>query len=265
MQRSAHLEIVNLSDTGRRRPHNEDSTASDASHGFALVADGIGGYKCGEMASALAITTIVRQLYKALGKSKATRVNAKAKLREISLSLQGAIEDANASVYELSHTEPSCRGMGATVVGALFIAGRASIAYVGDSRLYRLRANQLEQLTKDHSVYWDLVDKGICTPEEAAEYPSRHSVTRALGMQQFVEVDLREQPYRPGDIYLLCSDGLSDMVPAQQIQLTMCRHLSDLEQMGNELVALANARGGRDNISSVLVRILKPTGARRQA
>jgi protein phosphatase len=149
--------------------------------------------------------------------------------------------------------------MGTTMVAALFRSGKVGIAHVGDSRMYRLRGPKLEQMTKDHSLYQEVIDKGLCSPQEALEFANKSLVTRALGVKPEVKVDVKQEKCLPGDIYLLCSDGLNDMLGDRDIHLALRRYDADLEQAGKELVALANQRGGKDNISVVLVRILTDT------
>lgn len=253
---SSNLEVVNLSDVGRNRPHNEDSTASDAEWGLMVVADGMGGYRAGEVASALAITVVLRRVYPGLdridnagaGKDGQTTGGYMSLLRE-------ATEEANRAVHQASREIQECKGMGTTMVAAVFRHGCVSVAHVGDSRMYRLRASALQQVTKDHSLYQEVIDKGLCTPQEALELTNKSLVTRALGVKPEVEVDVKQEHCLQGDIYLLCSDGLNDMLRDRDIHLTLKRYEADLQQAGKELVALANQRGGKDNISVVLVRV----------
>ncbi len=256
VSRSGRLEVVNLSDVGRNRPHNEDSTASDPEWGLVVVADGMGGYKAGEVASALAVTSVLRRVYPALDRLDAGPDDPESLSRKCALLLQKAAEEANHAVYQASREREECKGMGTTLVIALFRAGQVCIAHVGDSRMYRLRDSGLQQMTKDHSLYQEVIEKGLCTPQEALEYANKSLVTRALGIKPEVEVDVKREYCLPGDLYLLCSDGLNDMLGDREIHLALRRHEADLEVAGQELVAQANRRGGKDNISVVLVKTL---------
>jgi len=250
------IRIANRSDVGCARPHNEDSTASDGSRGIAVVADGMGGYRAGEVASAIAVTSIIRHLYLKLPMEEQPRRGEAEAAREDSEILREAIEFANANIYRHASTKEDYKGMGTTVVAALFHDGGMYTAHVGDSRLYRLRGTEFQQITKDHSLVQEVVDRGLCTPEEAPRFVSKTYVTRALGIGSDVVVDLGEERTRPEDIYLLCSDGLSDMVGNRDIHLTIRKYDDSLMQAAEELVNLANKQGGKDNISVILVRIL---------
>jgi len=256
MNLSDKLEIVNLSDVGKRRPHNEDSTLTDARLGLVLLADGMGGYKAGEVASAIAVTSIydeIRTRLKAIG-------NAGRDAGENGHSLQleavrQAINHSNSEIYRAAQRDAQCHGMGTTIIVALFHNNAIAIGHVGDSRVYRLRNNLFRQVTKDHSLIQELIDRGLYTPEEAAKNTPRNLVTRALGIDESVKVDVAEEAVLPGDIYLLCSDGLNDMVDDEEIHLTLSKYSANLVQAGEELVRLANAKGGKDNTSVILIRI----------
>ncbi len=247
------LEVINLSDTGRKRPHNEDSCVSDTSIGLAVIADGMGGYKSGEVASAIAVMRIlldVRNGLKSLRRDppRDGELSAEAEL------VRQAINEANTGIYHTAQTEPQCQGMGTTVVAILFHDDKVVIAHVGDSRLYRMRSNNFQQLTIDHSLIQELIDRGFFTPEEAAENTPKNLVTRALGIDAQVQVDVHEEPVQPGDIYLLCTDGLNDMVADEEIRLTLSKYSANLVAAAHELIRLANQNGGKDNISVILAR-----------
>jgi len=254
MNMTGRLEIANYSNVGQRRPHNEDSTASDVSLGLAVLADGMGGYKAGEVASAVAVTTIMHEVREGLQKFRHGRVDSDSGYRYESLLLKQAVARANEGIYGIAQTETSCRGMGTTVVVVLFYNDRVSIAHVGDSRLYRLRGETLEQVTSDHSLIQELVNRGLYTRDEAAANTPKNLVTRALGIESTVEIDILEDDVREGDIYLLCSDGLNDMVDDEEIRLTLRKYSANLVQSAQQLVRLANQKGGRDNISVILAR-----------
>ena len=247
------LEIVNLTHEGMKRPHNEDSSVTDARLGFAVIADGMGGYKAGEVASAIAVTTILQVVQEGLKSLPAGRVEEGGYSPQSQL-LRKAISEANHLIFSTANNEEQCQGMGTTVVAMLFYDNRYSVAHVGDSRLYRLRDGNLEIITTDHSLIQELIDRGFYTPEEAAENTPKNLVTRALGIDEQVEVDVQEDAAMPGDIYLLCSDGLNDMVNDEEIHLTLSKYSANLVEAGNELVNKANAHGGKDNISVILIR-----------
>ncbi|MEQ8234716.1 MAG: Stp1/IreP family PP2C-type Ser/Thr phosphatase [Gammaproteobacteria bacterium] len=253
---STRFEVANLSDTGQKRPHNEDSAVSDANLGLAIVADGMGGYKAGEVASAIAAQLILDEVSTALRGGLAGASAADGGMTRATQVLREAIQHANAEVFRTAQEVPQCQGMGTTVVVVLHHAGRVSIAHVGDSRVYRLRGDEFAQVTRDHSLIQELIDRGFFTPEEAAENTPKNLVTRALGIELDVEVDVREEEARPGEIYLLCSDGLNDMVDDEEIHLTLSKYSANLAEAASELVRLANEKGGKDNVSVVLVRSL---------
>jgi len=254
MSLSDKLEIVNVSHEGMKRPHNEDSSATDARRGFAVIADGMGGYKAGEVASAIAVSTILRVVQQG---TKALSPGERAEETDYSpesLLLRKAITEANQIIFSTANNEEQCQGMGTTVVATLFYNNRFSVAHVGDSRLYRLRGGNLEIVTTDHSLIQELIDRGFYTREEAAVNTPKNLVTRALGIDGQVEVDLLEDAAIPGDIYLLCSDGLNDMVNDEEIHLTLSKYSANLVEAADHLVKLANAKGGKDNISVILIR-----------
>ncbi len=249
------IEVVNVSDVGKKRPHNEDSTISDVKTGIMVLADGMGGYKAGEVASAIAVSDVHQLMKNGLKRIKHGDIDGDTGLSAESMLLKQSIIDANSKIYETASNENSCHGMGTTVVGFLVMEEALSIAHVGDSRVYRLRGDHFEQVTRDHSLIQELVDRGLYTPEEAAANTPKNLVTRALGIDSKVEVDVMEEPVVRGDIYLLCSDGLNDMVNDEEIHLTLSKYSANLAQAANELVNLANNNGGKDNTSIILIRV----------
>jgi protein phosphatase len=250
------LEMANFSDPGQKRTRNEDSTASDPALGFAMVADGMGGYKAGEVASAIAVSVTVDQLRKGLARQPAYAPDADTGLSHGASLLRKAIRDANLHIFKTANTESQCNGMGTTALAVLFYDNRFCVAHVGDSRLYRLRGELFEQVTSDHSLVQELVTRGFLTKEEALANTPKNLVTRALGVEENVEVDIKEEPALPGDVYLLCSDGLNDMISDEDIRLTLRKFSANLEKAGSELVRIANANGGKDNVSVILARVL---------
>lgn len=248
------FECVNLSDNGRKRPHNEDSAVTVPALGLAIVADGMGGYKAGEVASAIAAKAILDTVVTELPKI-ATRTGDPAKgLRPESVLLKEAIGVANEHVFRTARDVPQCQGMGTTVVVVLFFGDRYAVAHVGDSRLYRFRQGQLTRVTSDHSLVQELVDRGFFTLEEAEANTPKNLVTRALGIDETVEADVKELDAAPDDVYLLCTDGLNDMVTDEEIRLTLSKYSASLLEAGQELIRLANENGGKDNVSVVLIR-----------
>lgn len=250
------LELAYCSDTGRVRDHNEDSIAVDAELGLVVLADGMGGYQAGEVASDLAVKTIMANLSEHLPNLPAEKreyINNNRNLHHSSILLEQAVLAANRIIFEASETEIQYQGMGTTVVAALFSPEFISIAHVGDSRLYRLRNAILAPITVDHSVLQELIECGFFTPEQARHSPNRNLVTRALGVSDAVSVDVQEQPLQNGDIYLLCSDGLNDMLEDGEMQQILNLPES-LNQLAQRLVDAANEQGGEDNISVLLAR-----------
>ena len=238
------LRCVGLTDTGRVRDHNEDTIAFDSEIGLMVLADGMGGYNAGEVASGVAVKTIVG-------------------LTRASIILRDAIVRANKIIFQTARTQPQCEGMGTTVVGALFFDNRVSIAHVGDSRLYRLRSDGLEQLTMDHSLLQELVDRGFYSAEEAQRAANKNYVTRALGVEPNVDVEVQEHPVYKGDLYLICSDGLSDMVEDDDIHLTISTFGANLENATRQLIQLGNDNGGKDNISVLVAEVVETFPAPR--
>jgi PPM family protein phosphatase len=259
MNVAGKLEVIGLSDVGRKRSHNEDSIGSDTGIGLAVLADGMGGYQAGEVASAMAVQAIMEEIRDGIKLlKKHGNIDDESGFACESLLVKEAITRANATIHKAATSQPQCQGMGTTVVTAMFYDDRMTIAHVGDSRLYRLRASVLEQITVDHSLLQELIDKGFYTPEEAKHSLNKNLVTRAMGIEGTVVPDVQEEAAVPGDIYLLCSDGLTDMVEDEQIHQTIEKHAGNLDRAADELVLIANENGGKDNVSVVLVKVLKP-------
>jgi protein phosphatase len=180
-----------------------------------------------------------------------------------SIILRDSIYRANKIIFQTAQSQTNCEGMGTTIVACMFYDDRVSIAHVGDSRAYRLRAGTLEQLTLDHSLLQELVDRGFYSAEEAQRSTNRNYVTRALGVEPTVEVEVHEYEVLPDDVYLLCSDGLPDMVEDEDIHLTISTFNASLEAVGQQLVDLANQQGGRDNVSVMLAQVVEAFPAKR--
>ena len=254
---------MELTDTGRVRDHNEDSIGAIHEIGLWVVADGMGGYNAGEVASGIAVKTILDLVREACQREDRGDVESDLGFMRQTIVLRDAVLRANKIINQTAQSQPQCEGMGTTLVACLFYDNRLSIAHVGDSRLYRMRNNRFEQITMDHSLLQELVDRGFYSPEEAQRSTNRNYVTRALGVEGNVEVEIQEVEVEKGDYYLLCSDGLPDMVEDEDIHLTISTFDSNIDTIGEQLVRLTNDNGGRDNVSVILVRVMQafPAGA----
>jgi serine/threonine protein phosphatase PrpC len=259
----AKLRFVGETDTGRVREHNEDTIALDVDIGLLVLADGMGGYNAGEVASGIAVKTIVNLVREAAEREDLAAIDASTGLTRRSIVLRDAIQRANKIIFQTAKTQPQCEGMGTTVVGALFYDNHVTVAHVGDSRIYRVRGGRLEQITLDHSLLQELVDRGFYSPEEAQRAANKNYVTRALGVEPSVEVEIAEHEVLKGDHYVLCSDGLSDMVEDSDIHLTINTFGDNLGTVAKQLIQLANDNGGRDNISVLLSQVLESFPAKR--
>lgn len=249
------LEMTGITDVGRLRDHNEDAVLYDADLGVVVLADGMGGYNAGEVASGLAIEAVdetLRAALEALPPPAPSNELLRACVTEL---VETAITHANTSVFEMANNDPLCYGMGTTLVCALFYDNRVVVGHVGDSRLYRYRAAEFIPLTRDHSLLQEQLDAGLIRPEEARHASYRNLVTRAVGIDEQVEAEVQEFEVLPGDLYLFCSDGLTDMLEDQAIGEIVSLFFEDLPLAAQTLVDRANAEGGKDNISVVLVGI----------
>jgi PPM family protein phosphatase len=250
------LHVASLSHPGMVRSHNEDAAFVDGVAALAVLADGMGGYNAGEVASGIAVDVVTRNMLPELSSRRdLTKVDDSSGLTHAALFLQKQIEAANKAIYDVAQARPECAGMGTTIVASVFRGNRVSIGHVGDSRCYRLRGEVLEQLTRDHSLLQEQIDSGMLTPERAKYSLNKNLVTRALGIDESTPIDIVEYRVETGDVYLLCSDGLTDMIDGDVIGAIVARDRNDLAAAAAELVDLANRSGGRDNISVVLVGI----------
>jgi serine/threonine protein phosphatase PrpC len=251
---SVPVELAAVTHRGIVRARNEDYVSAHPEIGLAVLADGMGGHNAGDVASRVAVETIVEGIESALA-SAASRGKASAE----SLIAEH-IDRANAKIQAAASAHREYAGMGTTVVVALWHDGEMSIGHVGDSRLYRLRQGELLQLTRDHTLVQQRVDSGSLTVEEARRAVGRNVLTRAVGSEAGVQIDLDTFETVPGDVYLLCSDGLTEMLPDSDIAALLAIHGATLAQAGDALVEEANARGGVDNISVILARMLPGPG-----
>lgn len=248
--------ISGLTDQGQVRDHNEDSIGSNPDLGLAVLADGMGGHKGGEVASALAVDTILSTLSQSLKDLPTGETDGITGYSLESMAIESAIKEANKVIYQAAQNNSSYEGMGTTVVVLLFYDNRITVAHVGDSRLYRMRDENLEQLTRDHTLIQELLDRGFYSEEEAQQSMNKNLVTRAVGVNPEVEIDLLEDVGQPQDIYLLCSDGLNDMIDDGLIRDIMLNYQKNIDRIATELVKQANEHGGKDNVSALLA---KPT------
>jgi PPM family protein phosphatase len=256
MSLKGRLRFVGLTDTGKVREHNEDTIAFDADIGLLVLADGMGGYNAGEVASGIAVKTIVNLVREQVELQDLNVQDRESGLSRPTIILRDAIHRANKIIYQTARTQPQCEGMGTTVVAALFFDNRITMAHVGDSRLYRQRSDKLEQVTMDHSLLQELVDRGFYSAEEAQRAANKNYVTRALGVEPNVDVEIQEAVVQKGDAYVLCSDGLTDMVEDEDIHLTINTFSDNLDTVAKQLIQLANDNGGRDNVSVVMATVL---------
>jgi len=247
---------VQMTDVGKVREHNEDAIGANLGNGLLVLADGMGGYNAGEVASGIAVKTVLELVSEACAREDREVAEPETGLMRQSIVLRDAVARANKIIHQTAKSQPQCEGMGTTLVACLFFDNRVTIAHVGDSRLYRLRAGRFEQITLDHSLLQELVDRGFYTPEEAARSTNRNYVTRALGVEPGVDVEINEIDAEPDDVYLLCSDGLSDMVEDEDIHLTISTFGANLETAAKQLIQLSNDHGGKDNISIILLNVL---------
>lgn len=242
-------------DVGRKRDHNEDAVHLPTDTRLCIVADGMGGHASGEVASALAVDTMVDYYTRTADMQPLTwPYKVDRDLRGDINRMTTGVLLANLEVHERASRDAECKGMGTTIVACYFLDDTIVIGHVGDSRVYRYRDNALSQLTEDHSLINDYIKMKRVTAEEAETWPHKNVIVRALGMKDSVQVDILTEQPRVGDCYLLCSDGLSDMLSNDQIA-HLLRNTADLDKAVELLVSGANENGGVDNISVVLARI----------
>jgi protein phosphatase len=263
MDLSGALEIASCTDSGMVRSHNEDSIASDQEKGLVVLADGMGGYNAGEVASGMATTVLVTEIQQLLKHKQAFEVDEQSGQPFAQKLLREQIAKANTSIYQAAQSQPQYAGMGTTLVVALFYDNRMTVAHIGDSRLYRLRGNDFRQITKDHSLLQEQIDSGMITQQQARLSQNKNLVTRALGIDPVVEAEIHDYETLPEDVYLLCSDGLCDMVSDEDIGMALQTLGANLRLCAQQLVQMANDNGGRDNISVILVRVRKGYSAPR--
>ena len=245
---SMTYEFFARTDKGRVRTNNEDAVAVDRDAQVAILADGMGGYNAGEVASGMATTFIRTEMARWLGQAGPTPQST-----DVRRALEICVENANHAILGASLSNPQYAGMGTTLVVAVFRDNRLLVGHVGDSRAYRLRGGRLQQITRDHSLLQEQIDAGLITPEQAAFSANKNLVTRAVGVEDTVLLETHPHEVQAGDVYLMCSDGLSDMLDdAGMVQLLLAS--DSLDAGCRALIDAANDAGGKDNISVVLVR-----------
>jgi serine/threonine protein phosphatase PrpC len=237
-----------LTDCGRVRANNEDAVITLPARGLALLADGMGGYNAGEVASSMAVNLVQESMSRWLEEA-----GTPVQTTDVRQALDTCVQDANLSILDASIHQPQYAGMGTTLVVAVFVGDRLVLGHIGDSRCYRLRRGNFQQITRDHSWLQEQMDAGLMTPQEAADSGARNLVTRALGVDAGMQMEFNEFQVEPQDLFLLCSDGLTDMLDDRELHLMVTAPMP-LEEKARLLVDAANAMGGRDNISVVLVQ-----------
>ena len=220
----------------------------------------MGGLNAGEVASSMSVNLLIDDLVKWRDGDREVEHELPEETADMPLTsrvVKHLIEKTNSAVFHVSQTQPQCRGMGTTIIVAVFHDNKVTIGHIGDSRVYRFRDGKLSQVTKDHSFVQELIDKGVYTKEEARESNRKNVVTRALGVSPTVEAEVHEHKARSGDVFLMCSDGLTDLVADEDIETTFRELGNNLSEVAGHLVNVANASGGKDNISIVLTRVVK--------
>jgi protein phosphatase len=247
------IDFAELTDTGKVRDHNEDAIGSNPDIGLMVLADGMGGYNAGEVASGIAVQIVSDLAVEGANREEREDIDPHSGLMRQSIVLRDAVYRANKIIFQTAQSQTHCEGMGTTIVACMFYDNKLSIAHVGDSRAYRLRGGQLEQLTLDHSLLQELVDRGFYSHDEAQRSTNRNYVTRALGVEPTVEVEVNEYDVLPDE----------DMVEDEDIHLTISTFNASLDVVGQQLVELANDHGGRDNVSVMLAQVLTPFAAKK--
>lgn len=254
MDMNAVLDIVTRSDPGSVRTNNEDAVMANPARGFAVLADGMGGYNAGEVASGMATALLGTELENAFLEREPSSMDASGK-SFAHVVLEREMARVNAAIYQAAQSQPQYAGMGTTLVVGVFHDNRVTVGHIGDSRLYRLRGEDFSQVTRDHSLLQEQIDGGLITPEQARFSQNKNLVTRAVGVDPEVLAEIHDHEVLPGDVYLFCSDGLNDMVEDEEIGMTVGALSANLELCAMQLIQMANDNGGRDNVSVILVRV----------
>ncbi len=249
------LEVVSETHPGMLRAHNEDSVAVEPDYGLVILADGMGGYNAGEVASGIAVTVMVSEIAPRLENASPIQTDEATGEELAVMLLRAGICKANVSIYQAANSQSQYAGMGTTIVSALFYDNRVVIGHVGDSRAYRLRGEKLELITRDHSLLQEQIDSGMISIENARHSKNKNLVTRAVGIDAEVIPEIHLHDVEVGDVYLLCSDGLNDMVEDEDIESVLYGMQGNLPLAAEQLIQIANDNGGRDNVSVILVKV----------
>jgi serine/threonine protein phosphatase PrpC len=240
---------------GMKRAHNEDSLRLFREENLFIVADGMGGHASGEVASQMSVETLA-EFFRATSEDDEVTwpyKMDKGRKYEENRVITG-VKLSNRKIFESASRDAKLKGMGTTIVVSFFVNGGVYVGHVGDSRVYRFRAGKLIQLTEDHSLLNDYIKMKNLTPEEIEAFPHKNVIVRALGMKETVQVDVHHEVPQSGDVYLLCSDGLSGMVSDEQMESILKDDDGDLDRKCERLIDAANANGGSDNITVILAR-----------
>jgi protein phosphatase len=262
MDMSTVLEIVASSNPGMVRTNNEDAVMANPTRGFVVLADGMGGYNAGEVASGMATALLGSELDRAFLEREPSSIDASGK-SWAEVTLEAEMARVNGAIYQASQSQPQYAGMGTTLVVAVFHDNKVTVGHIGDSRMYRLRGDDFQQVTRDHSLLQEQMDAGLITAEQARHSQNKNLVTRAVGIDPEVAAEIHDHPVLPGDVYLLCSDGLNDMVEDDEIAMTLGALSANLELCAMQLIQMANDNGGRDNVSVILVKVKGDYPAKR--
>lgn len=257
------LEIVVRTDPGMVRGHNEDAVFANPNLGLAILADGMGGYNAGEVASGMATMLLSTEMESAFSARAPHAADGATGQPFAHSCILDKVALTNSAILNTAESQPHYAGMGTTLVLALFYDNKVTVAHIGDSRLYRLRGEDFSVITRDHSLLQEQIDSGMILAEDARYSQNKNLVTRALGVDPVVETEIHDHAVQPGDIYLLCSDGLNDMVEDEEIHLTLHMLAANLELAATQLIQMANDNGGRDNVSVILVKVLREYPAAR--
>ncbi len=256
MQRDVVLEIVTRTDTGKVRSKNEDSVLANVTQGIVVLADGMGGYNAGEVASGMATSMLVKWLEDFVAKREmGGTLPAISALTHTALN--AGIAKTNQAIFAAAQSQAQYAGMGTTLVIGLFQGNQLTVAHIGDSRAYGLRDGELIQITRDHSWLEEKIASGLLTREQAQLSRNKNLVTRAVGIDANVSAEIHDFEVMSDDIYLFCSDGLNDMVSDKEIGMTLTSLSANLDLCASQLIQLANDKGGRDNVSVILVKVKK--------
>ena len=257
------LEMVSLTHPGMVRAHNEDSVSCEPVCGLVVLTDGMGGYNAGEVASGIAVSVVSSEIKHYLEDARPEDKDAATGEDLAVVLLRNNVQKANASIYHAAHSQPQYAGMGTTIVSGLFYDNRVAVAHIGDSRMYRLRGEVFEGITRDHSLLQEQIDSGMISKADARVSQNKNLVTRAVGIDAEVETEVHVHDVKRGDIYLLCSDGLNDMVEDEDIADTVKMLKTNLPLLAKQLIQAANDNGGRDNVSVILIKVKSDFAAPR--